>query len=79
MRNERQELARRALQLRSQGLTLKQIGARLGRSEGEVSRLVRAVASPAEHTTARPTNGATYRKTLHVAEQPAQDRHGRCL
>ena len=52
MRNERQELARRALQLRSQGLTLKQIGARLGRSEGEVSRLVRAVASHAEHSTA---------------------------
>jgi transcriptional regulator len=42
MRTERQELANRALQLRSQGLTLKQIGARLGRSEGEISRLVRA-------------------------------------
>lgn len=52
MRNERQELARRALHLRSQGLTLKQIGVRLGRSEGEVSRLVRAVTALAQSTTA---------------------------
>jgi transcriptional regulator with XRE-family HTH domain len=44
MRTERQELADRALRLRSQGLTLKQIGARLGRSESEISRLVRAPA-----------------------------------
>lgn len=52
MRNERQELASRALHLRSQGLTLKQIGARLGRSEGEVSRLIRATAPLTEGVTA---------------------------
>lgn len=44
MRPERQEMAGRAQQLRSQGLTLKQIGARLGRSEGEISKLLRAPA-----------------------------------
>lgn len=49
MRPERQEMADRALRLRSQGLTLKQIGARLGRSEGEISKLLRAQA-PALNT-----------------------------
>lgn len=43
MRSERREMADRATQLRAQGLTLKQIGARLGRSEGEVSKLLRAM------------------------------------
>lgn len=42
MRPERQEMVDRALRLRSQGLTLKQIGARLGRSEGEISKLLHA-------------------------------------
>ena len=37
-------MAYRAQQLRSQGLTLKQIGARLGRSEGKISKLLRTPA-----------------------------------
>ena len=44
MRAERREMAARAMRLRSSGLTLKQIGGRIGRSEGEVSKLLRAEA-----------------------------------
>ncbi len=42
MNDYRMRLAKRAAELRDAGLTLRQISARLGRSEGEVSKLVRA-------------------------------------
>lgn len=42
MRKDRTEVAKRAADLRKQGLTLREIGHRIGRSEGEVSKLVRS-------------------------------------
>ncbi|HTG38031.1 hypothetical protein [Sphingomonas sp.] len=47
MGTNRIEMAEHAAKLRAQGLTLKQIGTRIGRSEGEVSRLLRSVISAA--------------------------------
>jgi hypothetical protein len=41
IREDRAASARRAAQLRAGGLTLKQIAARIGCSEGEASKLVR--------------------------------------
>lgn len=41
MKEERIRLMKRALELRATGLTLRQISTRIGRSEGEVSKLVR--------------------------------------
>ena len=42
MKEERIRLGKRAADLRATGLTLRQISARMGRSEGEISKLVRA-------------------------------------
>ncbi len=42
MREDRAMVARRAAELKAQGLTLREIGYRISRSEGEVSKLVRA-------------------------------------
>lgn len=42
VKEERIRLGKRAADLRATGLTLRQISARMGRSEGEISKLVRA-------------------------------------
>lgn len=42
MRKDRAEVAKRAAELKAQGLNLREIGQRVGRSEGEVSKLVSA-------------------------------------
>ena len=42
MREDRASVAKRAAELKAQGLTLREIGYRIGRSEGEVSKLVSA-------------------------------------
>ena len=42
MREHRAKAAQRAAGLKAQGLTLREIGYRIGRSEGEVSKLVSA-------------------------------------
>lgn len=42
MREDRAGVAKRAAELRTNGLTLREVGQRLGRSEGEVSKLVSA-------------------------------------
>ena len=41
VKEERIRLGKRAADLRAAGLTLRQISARMGRSEGEISKLVR--------------------------------------
>lgn len=40
MRKDRAGVAKRAAELKRQGLTLREIGQRIGRSEGEVSKLI---------------------------------------
>lgn len=44
MREDRAKAAKRAAELKAQGLNLREIGQRIGRSEGEVSKLVTAAA-----------------------------------
>lgn len=49
MREDRVRVARRAAELKRQGLTLREIGQRIGRSEGETSKLVSAAMTASEH------------------------------
>lgn len=46
MNKNREALAARAAELRATGLTLRQIATRIGRSEGEASKLVRSTQNP---------------------------------